>query len=77
MLCTRKVLCTRWLPYRVTAFLLLLPPCRVVALLVPPTGPPEALRDALAAAAEPVLRKAYQHVHNCKCDVAAAAQGMK
>lgn len=29
----------------------------------------EQLWQQLQAALAPVLRKAYQHVHNCKCDV--------
>jgi len=32
--------------------------------------------QGLEGALAPVLRKAYQHVHNCKCDVAEALQLM-
>ncbi|GFR41072.1 hypothetical protein Agub_g1712, partial [Astrephomene gubernaculifera] len=31
---------------------------------------------ALLAAADPLLRRAYAHVHNCKCDVAGAVQAL-
>ncbi|GFR40477.1 hypothetical protein Agub_g1043, partial [Astrephomene gubernaculifera] len=52
---------------------------RVVSLLLPLASRREEARQqaaALLAAADPLLRRAYAHVHNCKCDVAGAVQAL-
>ncbi|KAG2500026.1 hypothetical protein HYH03_002307 [Edaphochlamys debaryana] len=49
---------------------------RVVSLILPLASDPDAARrqaQAVLDAAEPLLRRAYAHVHNCKCDAAGAA----
>lgn len=57
---------------------------RITSLLLPVTAPAAArdrpiaadeMWDALSRAFEPVLRTAFQHVHNCKCDVVASMAG--
>eukprot|EP00198_Chlamydomonas_reinhardtii_P013938 XP_001703275.1 predicted protein [Chlamydomonas reinhardtii] len=53
---------------------------RVQSLLVAAVATPAAAQqqaEALMAAAEPILRKAWGHVHNCKCDVAGAVQALQ
>ncbi|GLC44351.1 hypothetical protein PLESTB_000479000 [Pleodorina starrii] len=48
---------------------------RVLSLLLPCTSSEAHVHvEALLEIAEPLLRKAYAHAHNCKCDVASAMQ---
>ncbi|KAG2450152.1 hypothetical protein HYH02_000254 [Chlamydomonas schloesseri] len=53
---------------------------RVQSLLVVAAASPEDAElqaAALLAAAEPILRRAWGHVHNCKCDVAGGMQALQ